>query len=50
MLSNAFGSLIASEILDGMEGVLGHSARRWYAVLLARIQDHEVYLGQVILH
>ena len=29
MLSNAFGSLVASGILDGMEGVLGHAAWRW---------------------
>jgi MFS family permease len=26
LISNAFGSLIASGILDGMEGVLGHPA------------------------
>ncbi|KAM5540332.1 hypothetical protein V8D89_005790 [Ganoderma adspersum] len=29
LISNAFGSLIASGILDGMEGKLGHSAWRW---------------------
>ncbi|KAF9782268.1 MFS general substrate transporter [Thelephora terrestris] len=29
MLSSAFGSLIASGILDNMEGVLGHAAWRW---------------------
>jgi hypothetical protein len=34
LLSNAFGSLIASGILDGMEGVLGHAAWRWYVTLL----------------
>ena len=34
MLSNAFGSLIASGILDGMEGVLGQAAWRWYVTLL----------------
>ena len=28
-LSNAFGSLIASGILDRMEGVLGYAAWRW---------------------
>ena len=28
-LGNAFGPLIASGILDGMEGVLGHAAWRW---------------------
>lgn len=30
MLSNAFGSLIASAVLDSMEGVLGYAAWRWY--------------------
>ena len=34
MLSNAFGSLIASGILDRMEGVLGRAAWRWYVILL----------------
>lgn len=29
LISNAFGSLIASGILDGMEGKLGHSAWRY---------------------
>jgi len=29
LLSNAFGSLIASGILNGMEGKLGHAAWRW---------------------
>lgn len=29
LLSNAVGSLLASFILDGMDGVLGHSAWRW---------------------
>ncbi|KAI0722220.1 MFS general substrate transporter [Cerioporus squamosus] len=29
LISNAFGSLIASGILDGMEGKMGHSAWRW---------------------
>ncbi|TFK55474.1 MFS general substrate transporter, partial [Heliocybe sulcata] len=29
IISNAFGSLIASGILDGMQGVLGHQAWRW---------------------
>ncbi|KAI0921663.1 hypothetical protein AcW2_006565 [Taiwanofungus camphoratus] len=29
LISNAFGSLIASGILNGMEGKLGHSAWRW---------------------
>lgn len=29
LISNAFGSLIASGILSGMEGKLGHSAWRW---------------------
>ncbi|KAI0082459.1 MFS general substrate transporter [Panus rudis PR-1116 ss-1] len=29
IISNAFGSLIASGILDGMEGKLGHAAWRW---------------------
>lgn len=29
LISNAFGSLIASGILDGMEGRLGHAAWRW---------------------
>ncbi|TFK55471.1 MFS general substrate transporter [Heliocybe sulcata] len=29
LISNAFGSLIASGILDGMEGKLGRSAWRW---------------------
>ncbi|KAF8165387.1 MFS general substrate transporter [Crassisporium funariophilum] len=29
LLSNAFGSLIASGILDSMEGVLGYAAWRW---------------------
>ncbi|KAI0089165.1 MFS general substrate transporter [Irpex rosettiformis] len=29
MISSAFGSLIASGILDGMQGKLGHSAWRW---------------------
>ena len=28
LISNAFGSLIASGILDGMEGKLGHAAWR----------------------
>jgi hypothetical protein len=39
MSSNASGLLIASGILDGMEGALGHSAWRWYAALLTHIQD-----------
>ena len=29
LISNAFGSLIASGILDGMQGKLGHSAWRY---------------------
>ncbi|THH31325.1 hypothetical protein EUX98_g2892 [Antrodiella citrinella] len=29
LISNAFGSLIASGILNGMEGKLGHAAWRW---------------------
>ncbi|CAL1701087.1 unnamed protein product [Somion occarium] len=29
LISNAFGSLIASGILEGMQGKLGHSAWRW---------------------
>jgi MFS family permease len=29
LISNAFGSLIASGILGGMQGVLGHAAWRW---------------------
>lgn len=29
LISNAFGSLIASAILSGMQGVMGHSAWRW---------------------
>ncbi|KAH9938327.1 MFS general substrate transporter [Fomitopsis serialis] len=29
LISNAFGTLIASGILDGMDGRLGHSAWRW---------------------
>jgi MFS family permease len=29
LISNAFGSLLASGILDGMEGKLGHAAWRW---------------------
>ncbi|PCH41493.1 MFS general substrate transporter [Wolfiporia cocos MD-104 SS10] len=29
LISNAFGSLVASGILNGMEGKLGHSAWRW---------------------
>ena len=29
IISNAFGALIASGILDGMEGKLGHAAWRW---------------------
>ncbi|EJD01118.1 MFS general substrate transporter [Fomitiporia mediterranea MF3/22] len=29
IISNAFGSLMASGILDGMEGKLGHQAWRW---------------------
>ncbi|KII94823.1 hypothetical protein PLICRDRAFT_33639 [Plicaturopsis crispa FD-325 SS-3] len=29
LISNAFGSLMASGILDGMDGVLGHAAWRW---------------------
>jgi MFS family permease len=29
LISNAFGSLIASGILSGMEGVKGHAAWRW---------------------
>jgi len=29
LLSNAFGSLIASGVLNGMEGKLGHAAWRW---------------------
>ncbi|KAI0036737.1 MFS general substrate transporter [Vararia minispora EC-137] len=29
LISNAFGSLIASGILSGMQGVLGHAAWRW---------------------
>ncbi|KAF8558925.1 MFS general substrate transporter [Imleria badia] len=29
MISNAFGSLIASAILDSMDGVLGYAAWRW---------------------
>ena len=48
MLSNAFGSLIASWILSSMDGVLGHAAWRWYVVLLFN-QGYAVQLGQVIL-
>ncbi|OJA14669.1 hypothetical protein AZE42_02413 [Rhizopogon vesiculosus] len=29
MISNAFGTLLASAILDGMEGVMGQAAWRW---------------------
>ncbi|KDQ64273.1 hypothetical protein JAAARDRAFT_117826 [Jaapia argillacea MUCL 33604] len=29
LISNAFGSLLASGVLDGMQGKLGHSAWRW---------------------
>ncbi|KAG1755747.1 major facilitator superfamily domain-containing protein [Suillus lakei] len=29
MISNAFGSLLASAILDGMDGVMGYAAWRW---------------------
>lgn len=29
LISNAFGALIASGILDGMQGKLGHAAWRW---------------------
>ena len=29
IISNAFGSLLASGILDGMDGKLGHAAWRW---------------------
>ncbi|KAG2146784.1 MFS general substrate transporter [Suillus clintonianus] len=29
MISNAFGSLLASAILDGMDGVMGQAAWRW---------------------
>ena len=36
LVSSAFGSLIASGILDGMEGVLGHAAWRWYVILFFR--------------
>ena len=38
MLSNAFGSLIASVILDSMEGVLGCAAWRWYVNSLSRLK------------
>ena len=34
ILSNAFGSLIASGILGGIEGILGHAAWRWYIIFL----------------
>jgi hypothetical protein len=34
LLSNTFGSLIASGILDVMKGILGHSAWRWYATVV----------------
>ena len=30
LISNAFGTLIASAILDGMDGKPGHAAWRWY--------------------
>jgi MFS family permease len=33
LLSNAFGPLIASGILDSMEGVLGYAAWRWCVTL-----------------
>ena len=33
ILSNAFGALIASAILDGMQGVLGLSAWRWLFIV-----------------
>ena len=41
-LSNAFGSLITSMILDGMEGVLGCSVWRWYVAFLVRIEGRTV--------
>ena len=34
LISNAFGSLIASGILDSMEGVFGYAAWRWYVTFL----------------
>ena len=40
MLSNAFGSLIASGILSDMEGVLGHAAWRWCVTLIIHSQAH----------
>ena len=46
MLSNTFGSLIASEASDDMEGVLGYSAWRWYATL-ARTQEHAADLDRI---
>ena len=42
MLSNAFGSLIASGILSGMEGVLGHAAWRWCVTFPLLCQAHVV--------
>ena len=50
LLSNVFGSLIASGILDGMEGVWGYAAWRWYVDLLLSNQEHVIRLGQAILH
>lgn len=38
LISNAFGSLIASGILSGMEGKLGHAA--WRCVFLEKSTNH----------
>jgi hypothetical protein len=38
-MSNAFGSLIASGILDGMDGKLGHAAWRWFVLLGFKVVD-----------
>jgi MFS family permease len=49
LISNAFGSLIASGILSGMQGVLGHAAWRWLFFIEGAITMFVAVLALFIL-
>ncbi|KAF9646956.1 MFS general substrate transporter, partial [Thelephora ganbajun] len=49
LLSNAFGSLIASGILDGMEGVLGHAAWRWLFFIEGALTIFVAFIAAFVL-
>jgi MFS family permease len=49
LLSNAFGPLIASGILDGMEGKMGYSAWRWLFFIEGSLTVFVAFLAMFIL-